>query len=77
MSDKKQEQLERFQIDVTSKVHCANLSCFNHDPVSCCCNLKVIPIDEHGKCDGKVKMTVKKKSVSRKGAKNTKKINSD
>jgi hypothetical protein len=73
MSDKKQEQVERFEIDATSKVHCANQTCFNHDPDSCCCNLKVIPIDDRGKCAGVVKVAPKrKKAVSRKGAKTAK-----
>ena len=73
MSDKKKAQIERFQIEATSKVHCTNQSCFNHDPDSCCCNLKVIPIDERGKCAGNVKVTAKKKtSVSRKSAKSAK-----
>jgi hypothetical protein len=64
--DKNQADIKRFEIEATSKVYCLNQACFNHDPDSCCCNLKVVPIDERGKCAGNVKVTAKKKKATAK-----------
>lgn len=78
MSDKKEAQIERFQIEVDTKILCLSNDCVNQVPEDCCCNLKRVVIGPGGKCAGFLKVTAKKKKpVSRKGDKSAKKTNSD
>lgn len=57
--ENEQEKKQTFDIALEVKVACLMESCFNN--VNSACNLKGLAIDNTGKCQGLVKVKVKKK----------------
>lgn len=73
MSDEKLPAIERFRIEVDTKILCYNEACVNQVPEDCCCNLKRVVIGPGGKCAGFLKVTPKKnKAVKKKQTKQKK-----